>query len=461
MKTHLDDGSTRQVRTARSLAAPVFTRLIVDTRGSVAIQFALLALVILALAGGAIDYANVATIRSTLQEAADSAATASVSKTSAGATAAQLMTGNGVVTAGQTDAMNIFNANISKIKSNYTVTASAAVSKSGLTITSVITYSINVPTSFLGLLNIPTWQVAGTATATSNLSPYIDFYLLLDNTPSMGIGATQADITTMVNNTPDQCAFACHEMDTSPNDYYNRAKYQLGVQMRIDVVRQAAQNLTTTAQNAETIANQFRMAVYTFGASAATIGFTPVAPLSSNLSLVNTQASAVDVMSVPYQGYNNDQDTDFDTVLSNVNQQIPNAGDGSSSLTPQKVLFFVSDGLADANYPNAGSGPNQPLFSCSQANLGGGRCQEPINTTSCTAIKAKGIKIAVLYTTYYPLTTNSWYNNTVAPWASQISQNMQACASPGLYFEVSPTQGISAAMTALFNLALRQVRITN
>ena len=37
---------------------------------------------------------------------------------------------------------------------------------------------------------------------------------------------------------------------------------------------------------------------------------------------------------------------------------------------------------------------------------------------------------------------------------------MQACASPGLYFEVSPTQGISDAMTALFKKALQHARLT-
>ncbi|MGY4628828.1 hypothetical protein ACVWY3_006584 [Bradyrhizobium sp. USDA 4486] len=36
----------------------------------------------------------------------------------------------------------------------------------------------------------------------------------------------------------------------------------------------------------------------------------------------------------------------------------------------------------------------------------------------------------------------------------------QSCASPGLYFEVSPTQGISDAMTALFKKDLADARIS-
>jgi hypothetical protein len=155
-------------------------------------------------------------------------------------------------------------------------------------------------------------------------------------------------------------------------------------------------------------------------------------------------------MSVPSTSYSSVY-TDFDAILTSMNSALPTPGDGSSSSTPQKILFFVSDGLEDA-----------ATTTCSQSEsvTGLGRCQSPINVSNCTTIKNRGIKIAVLYTTYYPVTNNWWYNNTVAPFQSQIATNMQACASSGLYFEVSPTQGISAAMTALFNLALQQVRIT-
>jgi hypothetical protein len=143
-------------------------------------------------------------------------------------------------------------------------------------------------------------------------------------------------------------------------------------------------------------------------------------------------------------------DTDFDGVLSDINALIPAPGDGSSASSPQKVLFFVTDGVADAHYPST----------CSEATVGAGRCLEPITLASCTAIKNRGIKIAVLYTTYNPLPTNDYYNTNVSPWSSQIPVNMQACASPGLYFEVSPTQGISQAMGALFKQAIQIVRLT-
>ena len=38
---------------------------------------------------------------------------------------------------------------------------------------------------------------------------------------------------------------------------------------------------------------------------------------------------------------------------------------------------------------------------------------------------------------------------------------MEECASPGFYFEVTPTQGISEAMTALFQRAVADARIAS
>lgn len=277
---------------------------------------------------------------------------------------------------------------------------------------------------------------------------YADFYLLLDNTPSMGVGATTTDIATMVNNTSDKCAFACHDQ-SDPNNYYKLAK-KLGVQMRIDVVRSATQQLMDTATTTETISNQFRAAIYTFGTSCTNPGLTTVKALTSSLSSAKTAAGNIDLMTIPYQGYNNDQCTNYDDVLADMNTAIPTPGSGTTSSSPMKYLFFVTDGVADANNP----------ASCSKPLTGGTRCQEPIDVSYCTTIKNRGIKVAVLYTTYLPLPTNPWYNSWIAPFQSEIATKMQSCASPGLYFEVSPSQGISDAMNALFKKALSEARIT-
>src|SRR3546814_12999339 len=91
----------------------------------------------------------------------------------------------------------------------------------------------------------------------------------------------------MVNNTSDKCAFACHDL-SNKNSYYKKAK-SLGVTMRIDVVRTATQSLMDTSKNTAAVADQFRVAIYSFGASATNIGLTTIAPLTSNLSTAKNQ----------------------------------------------------------------------------------------------------------------------------------------------------------------------------
>jgi hypothetical protein len=261
----------------------------------------------------------------------------------------------------------------------------------------------------------------------------------------------------MVNNTSDQCAFACHDTSDS-NNYYKLAK-TLGVTMRMDVLRTATQQLMDTAAATETYSTQFRMAIYDFCASSDTQGLRALFALSSSLSSAKTAAGTIDLMTVNGQNNNGDQDTGFSTIFPAINGVITSPGNGTSS-TPQKYLFFVSDGVADES--NSG---------CLKPKSGSSRCQSPINPALCATLKTRGIKIAVLYTTYLALPTNAWYNTWIAPFNagpyspasvnSEIAQKMESCASPGLYFEVTPTQGISDAMNKLFQKAVLDARISS
>ena len=90
------------------------------------------------------------------------------------------------------------------------------------------------------------------------------------------------------------------------------------------------------------------------------------------------------------------------------------------------------------------------------------------NTTWCTTVKNRGIRIAVLYTVYLPMTSNSWYNNWVAPWQKwidtppqdKVSDNMQNCATPGLFKSVTTDGDIAAALNQLFQNAVQMAHLT-
>ncbi|HVZ29415.1 MAG TPA: pilus assembly protein, partial [Asticcacaulis sp.] len=203
--------------------------------------------------------------------------------------------------------------------------------------------------------------------------------------------------------------------------------------------------------------NQYRMAIYHFGTVADAIdpqSPTPyeVSALTSDLKKAAKDAAKIDLMVMPSQGYNSDRQTNFNSMLAAFNTTlIPSVGTGMSAGSPQKVLFFVSDGANDS-------------YDCAYSN--GNTCRRitPLDTTTCTALKARGVRIAVLYTTYLPLPTNAFYNQWLAKYVSPTSQlaaQMQDCASPGLYFEVGPNQGISEAMSALFTRVISVVRINS
>ena len=426
-----------------------------DRSGNIAVLFALTLVPVMSAVGCAVDYTRATQIKSKLQSAIDAASVGSVAKTSPAFIAAGAMTTDGPIAAGAVDATKIFNGNMQGVVGYTLNSMTPMVSKTGGVVTSIVQFSADVPTVFLGVMGKSTMTVTGSSTATSSMPLYIDFYLLLDNSPSMGVGATPADVSKMVANTSDSCAFACHDTSTS-NNYYNLAK-TLGVTTRIDVLRSATQQLMDTAATTQTYASQFRMAIYDFGASASSAGLRALFSLSASLSSAKTAAGNIDLMTVNGQNENSDQDTNFTAIMPAINSAISSPGNGTSG-APQKYLFFVSDGVADEN----NSGCLKPT--------NGSRCQSPINPALCTTIKNRGIKIAVLYTTYLALPTNDWYNTWIAPFNagpygpspnSEIATKMASCASPGLFFEVSPTQGISQAMNALFQKAVADARISS
>jgi Flp pilus assembly protein TadG len=426
-----------------------------DRAGNVAITFALSLLPVVGAIGASVDYSNSSRVRTALQGAADAAAIGSIASSSAAYAASQDMQSNGPISNGASDATAIFNANTAGTKGFDNAQVRASVTRTKGTLTATVQFSAQVPATFMKMFGLSSIPISGTSTASNGLPTYVDFYLLLDNTPSMGVGATQADINTMVANTSDQCAFACHDLTKgATDDYYTLAK-KLGVTTQIDVLRTATQQLMDTASQTEGKQNIYRMAIYTFGSTAqSSPQLQTITDLTSNLSDAKGKAAQIDLMTVEKdaQGNLNLVETDYDTLLPAMNKLMPTPGSGTAS-SPQEVLFFVTDGVAD----------EQNTWSCATSTFNNGRCIEPVNQALCTTIKNRGIKIAILYTPYLPLPTNDFYNQYVASTIPNVWPALQGCASPNLAFQVTPSQGIPQAMTSMFNTIVTsaQVRLTH
>ena len=188
-----------------------------NSSGNIAVIFALALLPILTAIGAATDYSTANRMKAKMQSAADAAAVASISKNSAGYLAAAAMNGNGSVGAGVTDANNIFNGNLNKVTGYSGLTVNSTVTKTGIVLNSVVTFSANVPAIFMKVIGYQNLTVTGTSKATSSLPPYLDFYLMLDVSGSMGLPSTDGEQSRLALVNPDDytvypkgCTFACH-----------------------------------------------------------------------------------------------------------------------------------------------------------------------------------------------------------------------------------------------------------
>jgi Flp pilus assembly protein TadG len=188
-----------------------------DLRGNVAIIFAITAIPLISAIGCAVDYSNATRMKAKLQTAADSAGIAALSQKSPGFLAASVMTGNGTVTAGVTDANNVFDANMSGITGYQNLVRGSTVTKTGIKLAATVTYTADVPVSFLKVMGFQKLTVTGASSSAATLPPYLDFYLTLDVSGSMGLPSTQAEQTRLSQVNPDNyrqyptgCTFACH-----------------------------------------------------------------------------------------------------------------------------------------------------------------------------------------------------------------------------------------------------------
>jgi Flp pilus assembly protein TadG len=188
-----------------------------DRRGNTAIIFALAALPLVSAVGCVVDYSMASAIQTKLQAAADAATLAAISNNSPLLATAKSMSGDGTVSGSATYLQNFYSAQTSAFSG---VTYSGSVGKSGQAITATMTFSDQVPTSFMKILGYANITVSGSSTASYSLPVYINFYLMLDVSGSMSFPSTAAEQARLMAVNPDNlqgnpgypqgCQFACH-----------------------------------------------------------------------------------------------------------------------------------------------------------------------------------------------------------------------------------------------------------
>ncbi len=473
-------------------------------------MYALVAPILVFAGGAAIDYGRAAQIHTKLNAAADAAALAAL-------TPAMLQQSSSVAQAASVSMFNGLTEGIPGLTAHATqVTVTVTVGATALTRNVEVAYTSSVNTIFAQVLGRSALPVAGLSEASAQAPPNIDFYVLLDNSPSMALPSTAAGITQMEGLTTQEetggCAFACHHVSTNANsdtkgnpcvdgtsptlsapppstskgnsycttahggqiDNYKLARNN-NIPLRLDELNSGVSTLLQTASataQATVFATppKYRFSIYSMD-SLWQIGLTQLMPLTASYTSGWTTASSNFGVMEMYSNNNDcanaacsssttspggDVGTNYDDSLGKLSQTsyVPKPGNGTNQPndTPQEVLFIVTDGVEDEL---SGSRLEQAIN-----DLGNSAYGNSSGTNWCTTIKNRGVKIAILYTDYLAVPADSWYTGHIAPVQADIGPALQACASPGLFYDAAIGSDLGQALSALFAAVTQSGHLT-
>ena len=475
-----------------------------DRQGAVSIMFAGAAVPLIGLLGLAIDYAFVTQASTQLRLAAETAAISSI-KIASNEFANQGASSN-YQADGQTNGLQWFQEQAGGIPDASVKSYTVAVNRNVTQFTSQVTYTASVPTFFSSIMGYTHFNIGGSTGATITLNDYINIAMLLDNSSSMLIGATTTDINTMQSITPCSaessnsqqgmgawtgptptgctttytwvasgspspgtptagkaavaapCGFACHwsndnqtykgNPDYTQYDYFYLARNPpTGVTkptLRFDVVQSATAQVIQAMASSEVIPNQFGLSVFEFNSALTKVYPGPLTGIEAGYDLQGDSGSGLTaVTNITTPVVSNNGDTDFPDAMTTLATQLTAGGDGSSSVSPRKNLFIVTDGIQD--YGSRTLGDTEGPFSNAAA------------IAACNKITSMGIAIYVLYTPYTPLPYNPYYVSNInqyvtsPPAPTDVVTALQNCSSSpnsNVYEADSPAQ-IAADETML------------
>jgi Flp pilus assembly protein TadG len=417
------------------------------TSGSVAITFAVAAVLMMLATLGVVQYGLAVSARTKLNAVADAAALQAVSPLAVGT---YLI--NGAINVAQTTATNMFNAQAAAVP-GVTITAlnitivpgsTAAYNAGNGFLTATVSYTATLSSIAAGILGGNFTQVSGTSVATSAGPAFSNFYFLLDGSPSMGIGSTPQNISTMEAENGG-CAFACHSPDATPQNYPGYTVPNVPDSMlRIGALQSAMSLVAQNVINFNVVPNQYQIGIYSF-----TNTVTTITPLTPNLSEVQ---SDIGNLMLPTSNLGTQIADAVDWLNNNVVTM--NSGKGTPN-SPSLFVFLVTDGVEDHVYGYS-PGPDDTLTP-PLGYWGGVPVTSVMDPSACTNLKNKGVTVAVVYTSYDPLDDPAGrYSALVAPFQPNIASALQACASPNFFIQADSAGEIASAIQQMLFAAIQQ-----
>src|SRR6266566_190638 len=481
-----------------SRIAALISRFRRDNKANVVVIFAFSLVPILTGIGCATDYSLAVRMKAKMQSSADGASVASISANSAGYNAAILMTSNGSVPAGVTEANNIFNGNLSGVPGYNNLSVTSTVTKTKSMLTSNVQFSAQVPTTFLNIIGYQYLTITGSSSSSASLPLYLDFYLMLDVSGSMGLPSTNAEQTRLAAINPDMfsqypggCTLACHftvaNSCGNSNQKYPTNNECLGYWISrvsptayASLINQASTVSVPKAQPGLPNSMLSGLPNSLLSGDPSSLSSVSSCPTDGTANCIQLRADAVGyavnqlfttanatakipnqfrIGLYPFIRYL----YAYFALTTNINGSSTNStttsvGDGSASNSTLPYVFVVTDGAQDPQVKaiNGGSwsGSNHATVIATGS------------SSPCKPLKDRGIIISVLYIPYQPIQNpNTSFANNEDGYANSniasIPASLQDCASPGFFYTANSPTDITTALNAMFNHAVVTAHITN
>lgn len=463
-------------------------RLGTDTSGNVTILFGLSVIVLVGLTGLGIDYGIALADKTKLDNAADAAAVAAVATAKAYIAANPNDTNQAAnaIAAGQDRALRSFAVNAGSISFAQIPVPSVNLTRSGQNFKATVSYTTTAQNHFGQIFGSPTMSVSGLAAAASGVPSYIDFYLLIDVSGSMGLPSTADGQTQLAKLNNDMysdyqqgCQFACHFPGYTG---YNLAVSN-NIQLRSGAVNSAVCSLLNRAAS-PSVPNQYRIGIYPFINQMATLAalsnnysnLSTIAQCSSKSPLAFTQLLDTGSTQLPIGGDpttgTGSGGTHFEVTFPQMLSKISKFGDGSSATKSKPYVFLVTDGMENfqhfftmKNGKYAYPGSPSTYAGYSDAWWDGSQ-PASIDPTLCQSMKSAGVTISILYIPYLyiPYTPNGGTiaseNAKVNAFNSSLAPALKSCASDGFFYTANTPADITASMNAMFNQAVQVTHLS-
>ncbi len=439
-----------------------------DISGNFAIVFGLSILPIIMSVGMAIDYSKTFDSKAKLDSAADAAALSAVnaarniiSNTPNGFDSASMNAT--AISAGKAEGTRSFSANSRLVPFISNSISTVDVKIVGQSISSSVAYKADASLNFGASVGLDKIKLTNSVSAETTIPSYLDIYIVMDNSGSMGVGATQADIDLMISTPGLNCAFACH---INGNSSYDTA-HAAGANLRIDVVKNAIISLLSQAKALQGIHDQFRFSLFTF---------------SNNLTTMQTATTDYNILNTALTQLSTDTLYGGTNFQYSIGQQLPShlpiSGNGKSPSERKTFIIIITDGVEDGvkfHSPYNADWYNDENFSPFYGN-GAPSLYPPagesdwhvktyiqaVNPAICDNSKGTGAEVFILNVDYVsPPGVDERFNEIRDTITNRTDTTIKKCASnDGSFYRANSPTEIHNAVNTIFGQILKGAKLT-